>query len=232
MSNVVPFRRGAEGKPDLASGRGGMAVVALASSATATGRTMLVANLAAQAGMAGDGPVAVLDADPGGSLWRWWTRRRGKGGEPSFADRLGMEAVGESLAGLEEQGARLCFIDTPPGNAGTLAPVAEAANMVVIPADADPAGAEEASVLGRSLIGKATIAFVLNGRSHAGEQQGNMASRLAAGGGWSAGMVRHADAFAISMTAGRTVIETHPDIYAASDIAELWTNLRGILVAG
>jgi chromosome partitioning protein len=192
----------------------------------------LAAHIAAQAGRAGEGPVAVLDADPSGSLWDWWSRRQGKGGAPSFGARTDMAGLDATLAELRGQGARLCVIDTAAGAAAALEPVAEAADMVLVPADADAAGTEEAAALGQALANKATVAFVLNGRSHGGEQLGNLTSRLAAGGGWPAGMVRHADAYAASMAAGRTVIETHPDIYAAEDIAELWASLRGILVAG
>ena len=233
VNNVLRFGNGPDGQPDFAADRdSGMAVIAFVSSAGGTGRTMLAAHIAAQAGRAGDGPVAVLDADPKGNLWDWWTRRQGKGGAPSCADRAAAGKLDEALARLSGQGARLCLIDTPAGDADALAPVADSADLIVIPADADADGAKEASALGRALAGRATIAFVINARSHAGEQQGNLTSRLAAGGGWPAGMVRHADAYAASMTAGRTVIETHPDIYAAQDIAELWANLRGILVAG
>lgn len=233
MDNVVRFGSGPEDRPDLLQGRkGGMAVIAFVSPVGGTGRTTLAAHFAAQAGFSGDGPVAVLDADPKGVLWGWWSRRQDKGGAPSFGARADMDALAPALNDLYEQGARLCMIDTAPGDAGALAPVAAVADMLVIPADADAPGTAEAAALGQSLKGAATIAFVLNGRSHAGEKQGNMSSRLASGGGWPAGMVRHADAYAPAMTAGRTVIEMHPGIYAAEDIAEVWANLRGILVAG
>ncbi len=233
MGDIVRFGSGSGERPDVTADRAGsMAVIAFASTAPGTGRTMLAAHIAAQAGRAGDGPVAVLDADPKRSLWEWWHRRQGKGGAPSFAEMADIEGLDAALARLRGQGAQLCVVDTGCGDADALAPIADRADVIVVPADADAAGAMEASALGRALAGRATIAFVINGRSHAGEQQGNLTSRLAAGGGWPAGMVRHADAYAASMTAGRTVIETHPDIYAAEDIAELWANLRGILVAG
>ncbi|UCH73298.1 MAG: hypothetical protein JSU82_13200, partial [Rhodospirillales bacterium] len=89
MSNVLRFGRGRRGRSEVAADRdGGMAVIVLASSAHGAGRTMLAAHIAAEAGRAGDGPVAVLDADPRGDLWEWWRRRQGKGGAPSFAARV------------------------------------------------------------------------------------------------------------------------------------------------
>ncbi len=233
MDNILRFGCGPEDQPDFAAdGDGGMAVIALVSPSGGAGRTMLAAHIAAQAGRAGDGPVAVLDADPKGSLWDWWSRRQGKGGAPSFGASTDIARLDKALAGLRGQGARLCMVDTAAGDAAALGPVAEAASLLLIPADADAPGTEEASALGQALGDRATLAYVLNGRSHGGEQLGNLTSRLAAAGGWPAGMVRHADAYALSMTAGRTVLETHPDIYAAEDIVELWANLRGILVAG
>ncbi len=232
MGDIVRFGSAGEASDVAADRAGGMAVIAFASTATGAGRTMLATHIAAQAGRTGDGPVAVLDADPKGSLWHWWRRRQGKGGSPSFADKVDETGLDAALARLRAQGARLCVVDTAADDAEALAAVAECADLVVIPADADAVGAQEASALGKALMGRATIAFVINGRSHGGEQQGNLTSRLAAAGGWPAGMVRHADAYAAAMTAGRTVIETHPDIYAAEDIAALWANLRGILVAG
>lgn len=233
MDNILRFGCGPEGQPDLGAGReGGMAVIALASTAAGAGLTMLTAHMAAQAGRAGDGPVAVLDTDPKGSLWEWWRRRQSKGGAPSFAACAEITELEPALTRLRGQGARLCIIDTPAGDAESLRALADHADLVLIPSDADDAGAKAAAALGRVLAGRATIAFVINGRSHGNEKLGNLTSRLAAAGGWPAGMVRHADAYVAAMTAGRTVIETHPDIYAAEDIAELWTNLRGILVAG
>jgi chromosome partitioning protein len=233
MDNILRFGCGPDDQSDIAAeSDSGMAVIAFVSSADGAGRTMLAAHIAAQAGRAGDGPVAVLDADPKGSLWDWWSRRQGKGGAPSFADRAAPGEMDEALGRLRGQGARLCLVDTPAGDACALAPVADRADLVLITADADADGATDAAALGRALAGRAAIAFVINARSHGGEQLGNLTSRLAASGGWPAGLVRHADAYAASMTAGRTVIETHPDIYAAADIAELWANLRGILVAG
>ena len=39
------------------------------------GKTTLAAHLAVEAERQGDGPVAVMDADPQASLARWWNQR-------------------------------------------------------------------------------------------------------------------------------------------------------------
>ncbi len=231
MSNVAPFRRRAAGHPDLLAGRaGGMVVIALASQAGGTGRTMLAAHIAVQAGLTGDGPVGVLDADPKGALFQWWNRRQGKVDAPAFGAHCEAAGLAVTLEGMRVAGARLCVIDTAMGDAAALDPVAALADMVVIPSDAGDM--DEAAALGRALSKQTTVAFVFNCRAHSGAEEGNALAAMSAGGGWPAGTVEHARAYAIAMTAGRSVTESDAGSYAAQDIVELWTNLRGILVAG
>lgn len=233
MSNVTPFRRGAAGQADLTTGRaGGMAVIALASSNAGTGRTMLAAHIAVQAEQTGDGPVGVLDTDLKGALFQWWNHRQGKMDSPLFGALCDADGIAVTLDGMRAGGASLCVIDTAASDAAALAPIAAFADMVVIPCDADAGGADEAAVLGRVLSKQATIAYVINCRAYSGGEDGNALAAMGAGGGWPAGTVQQANAYAIAMTAGRSVTESHAGSDAAQDIAELWRNLRGILVAG
>jgi len=233
MSNVTPFRRGTGEQPDLTAGRAaGMVVIVLASQDAGTGRTMLAAHIAVQAELTGDGPVGVLDADPKGALFQWWNRRQGKVDAPAFGALCDAAGIALTLGGMRAAGARLCVIDTAAGDAAALAPIAQFADMVVIPSDADAGSAGEAAALGRALSKQATIAFVINCRGHSGGEDGNALAAMSGGGGWPAGTVQQANAYAIAMTAGRSVAESQAGSDAAQDIAELWTNLRGILVAG
>ncbi len=233
VSNVVPIRRAAAGQPALTDRRGGpMAVVALAAAAPGAGCTMLATHVAVQAQLAGDGPVAVVDAAPGGALLHWWERRRGKLQAPRFGAACPPGAVAGALDDMRAAGIRLCVVDCGVGDADSLAGLAAAAGMVAVVSDAHAAEMGEAMALGRALSRQATIAYIVNGRSHSGEKLGNALAAMSAGGGWAAGMVQHADAFAVAMTAGRTVLESHAGSDAARDIVELWGNLRGILLAG
>jgi len=233
MSNVAPFRRKMSGQPDLPAGRiGGMLVILLASPATGSGRTMLAAHMAVQAGLTGDGPVGLLDTDPKGALFQWWSRRRGKVDEPVYGALCDVEGLAVTLDAARAAGARLCIIDTGVGDEASLTPAAALADLVVVPSGADAAGAGQAGELGRALSKQATIAFVTNGRAHSGVEDGNALAAVGSGGGWPAGAVQHANAFAIAMAAGRSVSESHAETCAAGEIAELWANLRGILVAG
>lgn len=233
MSNVTPFRRRCAGQPDLPGGRDGrMVVIALASRGNGVGRTMLAAHIAVQTEATGDGPVGILDVDPKGDLFHWWTRRHGKIESPAFGAHCDPESMALTMQGMAAAGARLCVIDTAACDAAALAPVAAVADLIVIPCDIDTESVGEAAALGRELSGQATIAFVVNCRAHAGGEPGNALSAISGGGGWPAGTVQYARAYAIAMTAGRTVTESHAGSDAARDIGELWTNLRGILVAG
>ncbi len=128
MTNVAPFRRLADGQPDIASGReGGMAVIAVAARAADAGKTMLVAHIAVRAEFTEDRPVAILDLDPRGTLTEWWNRRQAKIGAPVLAARSGAATIAGQLDGLRRRGIKLCVIDTPPGEADTAAPAIAAA---------------------------------------------------------------------------------------------------------
>lgn len=233
MSNVTPFRRRRAGQPDLAAARGGtLSVIAVVSAGPGAGGTMLAAHIAVQAEVTGDGPVGLLDTDPKGDLFHWWTRRSGKMDTPVSCSSGGPADIAIMLDGMAAAGARLCVIDTAAGDPDASAAVAAHADMVVIPTDADAGSAVQAAALSRLLSRDAMAAFVVNCRSHAGIEEGNALSAMSSGGGWPAGTVHHSNAFAIAMTAGRTVTESHAGTDAARDIAGLWENLRAILIAG
>ena len=52
-----------------------MKVLVFAAQKGGSGKTTLAAHMAVQAELAGDGPVALMDADPQGSLTDWWNER-------------------------------------------------------------------------------------------------------------------------------------------------------------
>lgn len=233
MSNITPFRRRASGQPDLPSGRNNaMSTVLLASHGSGAGRTTLAAHMAVQAGITGDGPVGVLDADPKGDLSTWWNRRQGKMDSPAFGVSADIAGLVAALSEMQAAGARLCVIDSGPGDADSLAPLARVADLAVIPCDVHPGDVADAAALGQALSRHTAVAYVVNCRAHSGGEPGNALSAMASGGGWPAGTVQYARSYAISMTAGRAVTESHAGTDAAHDIAELWATLRGILVAG
>lgn len=232
MSSVAPFRRRMAGQQDLPTGRAGrMTVVAMASLEPGAGRTMLAAHIAVQAGVTGDGPAAILDADPKGALFHWWDRRRGKMAAPAFGAHCSTNTIAHALESAADKGTNFCVVDTAAEDPAVQA-LAELADMVVIPTDARPTDIEQAMALGKILSKIATVAFVINCRAHSGLEEGNALAGMCASRGWPAGVVQHAGAFSVAMTAGRAVTESHAGSYPANEIAELWTNLRAILLAG
>ena len=52
-----------------------MQIVAIASQKGGAGKTTLAGHIAVQAERVGAGPVALVDADPQGSLADWWNER-------------------------------------------------------------------------------------------------------------------------------------------------------------
>ena len=88
-----------------------MQVVTLASRKGGSGKTTLAGHLAVEAERCGDGPVALVDLDPQGSLADWWNLRAAD--TPRFVQTSVMR-LGHDLAALQEAGIKLLVIDTPP----------------------------------------------------------------------------------------------------------------------
>src|ERR1700759_1700447 len=74
------------------------------------GKSSLAAHLAVEAERNGDGPVAIIDADPQASLSRWWNSR--KSDTPAFI-QASIKSLPEQLQALKDSGYRLVVIDTP-----------------------------------------------------------------------------------------------------------------------
>ena len=88
-----------------------MRVIAVASQKGGTGKTTLSGHLAVQAERAGNGPVALLDTDPQGSLSHWWNARAAEA--PVFVE-TSIASLYEDLDRLRADGLGLAIIDTPP----------------------------------------------------------------------------------------------------------------------
>ncbi|MDH3919282.1 MAG: ParA family protein, partial [Rhodospirillales bacterium] len=88
-----------------------MQVVTLASRKGGSGKTTLAGHLAVEAERRGDGPVALVDLDPQGSLADWWNARTAE--TPVFA-QTSVIRLAQDLRQLRESGIKLLVIDTPP----------------------------------------------------------------------------------------------------------------------
>ncbi len=107
-----------------------MNVLVLAAQKGGTGKTTICANLAVEAEARGDGPVAVIDVDPQGTLSKWWNRR--KADTPALVE-VDVADIDAQLRVLQERGTRLVIVDTPGAITSHVRAVIRAADLVLIP---------------------------------------------------------------------------------------------------
>lgn len=107
-----------------------MDVLVLAAQKGGTGKTTICANLAVEAEARGDGPVAVIDVDPQGTLSKWWNRRQAD--TPTLVE-IDVADIDAQLRVLQERGIRLVVVDTPGAITSHVRAVIRAADLVLIP---------------------------------------------------------------------------------------------------
>lgn len=106
-------------------------IVTFAQQKGGSGKTTLALNLACAA-LEGGWTVAVLDADPQGSLGQWFMQRRERGNPGmgfATASAWGVSYECEKLARDHE----LVVVDTPPKIDADLRPALRASDLVVVP---------------------------------------------------------------------------------------------------
>ncbi len=97
-----------------------MQILAIASQKGGAGKTTLAGHIAVQAERVGAGPVALVDADPQGSLADWWNERASE--TPVFVHTSLMRLRGD-VERLRDLGIELLVIDTPPAITSTISEV-------------------------------------------------------------------------------------------------------------
>ena len=112
-----------------------MRIMAFASQKGGSGKTTLAGHIAVQAERAGAGPVAMIDADPQGSLSEWWNDRRAE--TPIFAQTF-ISRLNEDLRKMRDLGIELLIFDTPPAITATIEQVVRVCDLVVIPTRPSP----------------------------------------------------------------------------------------------
>ncbi|MFQ5775336.1 MAG: AAA family ATPase [Kiloniellaceae bacterium] len=202
-----------------------MKVVVIASRKGGSGKTTLAGHLAVQAERTGGGPVALVDADPQGSLADWWNRREAP--TPVFVQTAIPELSGD-VERLRGMGIGLLIVDTPPALNATIGDVIRISDLVVIPSRPSPhdlrsigATVELVEHLGKPLI------FVLNGAAPRARITAEAVAILSQHGMLAPVVVHQRVDFAASMIDGRTVMELPGVSRSADEIGELWTYLSG-----
>lgn len=107
-----------------------MDVLVLAAQKGGTGKTTICANLAVQAEIGGDGPVALIDVDPQGTLSKWWNRRQAE--TPALVE-INVADIDAQLRMLQARGTKLVIVDTPGAITSHVRAVIRTADLVLIP---------------------------------------------------------------------------------------------------
>ncbi len=200
-----------------------MYVVAVASQKGGSGKTTLAGHLAVQAERAGQGPVALVDTDPQGSLADWWNER--EEGTPVFVS-TSVPRLADDLKRMEAVGIELLIIDTPPAMTSTIGEVIKVSDLVVVPTRPSPhdlrsvgATVELVESIGKSLV------FVVNAAHPQAKITSETVIALSQHGTLAPAIVHQRTDFAASMIDGRTVMEIPGRSKSVEEIEQLWEYL-------
>jgi len=202
----------------------GTGVIVFASQKGGSGKTTLSGHIAVEAERAGDGPVALIDTDPQGSLAKWWNARESD--SPAFA-RVAIQDLADGIAHLKRNGFRLIVIDTPPAVTDSIAYVVAHSDLVVAPTRPSP---HDLRAVGPTVDIADSYAkplvFVVNSATARARITGESAVALSQHGVVAPVTVHNRVEFAASMIDGRTVGEIRSDSKSAQEIGALWKYLR------
>ena len=207
-----------------------MRTIVVASQKGGVGKTTIAGHLGVMAEQSKEGPVALIDTDPQGSLASWWNERTNEA--PLFA-RVEIGKLTEHLQALSKGGIKLAIIDTPPSVTEMIQQVLRTADLVLIPTRPSP---HDLRAVGSTVelvenAGKRMI-FVINGAAPRARIAGEAAVALSQHGTVAHVTLYQRTDFASSMIDGRTVQEIDPKGRSAEEIGQLWkyvsTQLRKI----
>ena len=197
-----------------------MKVIVLASQKGGVGKTTLTGNLGVAAELAGDGPVALIDTDPQGSLSEWWNARAAE--SPALAPAR-LAELPAKLKGLARAGFAYAVVDTPPAITDAIRAVVALADYVVIPIKPSP---HDLRAVGRTVeivrAARRPFCFVLTQAKSNANLTIQAMGALSVHGVVSAAVMHDRVDDQASMTDGRTVQETDAKGRSASEMRALW----------
>lgn len=197
-----------------------MQVLTIASRKGGSGKTTLAGHLAVAAEQAGNGPVAVIDTDPQGSLSDWWNMRAAPA--PRFVT-TSLASLQDDLATLRLKDTRLVIIDTPPAMDDAVSRIVACSDLVLIPTRPSP---HDLRSIGATLnlverLGKPLV-FVINSATVNARLTLETVKLVSRYGPLAPATIHHRVDFAASMTDGRTVMEIPSATRAVEEITKLW----------
>ncbi len=202
----------------------GVRIVVFASQKGGSGKTTLSGHIAVEAERTGDGPVALIDTDPQGSLAKWWNARAAS--TPAFAHTK-LEDLDACIDHLKSLGFKTIVVDTPPAVTQTIAHVVARADLVIVPTRPSPHDLRAVGPtvdIAESL--KKPLVFVVNSATARARITSETAVALSQHGVVAPVTLHHRVDFAASMIDGRTVGDIRPDSKSAREIAALWMYIR------
>ncbi len=201
-----------------------MQILAMASQKGGAGKTTLAGHIAVQAERVGAGPVALVDADPQGSLADWWNERASE--TPVFVHTSLMRLRGD-VERLRDLGIELLVIDTPPAITSTISEVIGISDLVVIPTRPSPHDLRSvARTVDLAERLDKPVVFVVNGASSRAHITTEAVIALSQHGTLAPSIIHQRSDFASSMIDGRTVMEIPRKSPSANEIVELWAYLN------
>ena len=197
-----------------------MRTLVIASQKGGVGKTTLAGHLGVMAESYGEGPVALIDTDPQGSLSSWWNERQAE--TPVFAS-VEIANLADHLKMLEKAGIKLAIIDTPPAVTDTIRKVLSVADLVLIPTRPSPHDlrAVGSTVALVEAAGKRMV-FVINGAAQRAKITGEAAIALSQHGTVAPVTLYQRTDFAAAMIDGRTAQEIDAVSRSANEVNNLW----------
>lgn len=207
-----------------------MLIIALASQKGGAGKTTLAGHLAVEAERMGAGPVALVDADPQGSLAEWWNARPAD--TPVFV-HTSLARLDDDLEGMRKIGIKILIIDTPPAITATIGQVVAISDLVVVPTRPSPHDFRSV-VRTVDLVEQydKPLVFVINGAHPTARITNQAVIALSQHGTLAPAIIHQRTDFASSMIDGRTVMELTQKSRSAGEIGVLWQYLQRRLERG